>query len=220
MTLKEWYRSNYHSNDDSEKLTEVLDTLDHRLKDLHQEGSFVVSFDPASIEVEDEEQLIATFLNVKQVSQEFHERKRQFPANNIDFKDFFDKYRQENIYMLAVLDVGLYLGVVDRLLNRDVLRDNFANYEYLLPPSRKDYYQHVIAYEKPDLYQDDFIDMKNGGNDKGKGEGLAKVLTTSHAKLYAESDDEMGHANALILLAFVILVFLLSVVGYLVFIRK
>lgn len=198
MTLKEWYKI-YGS--DTERLTRILDKLDVAMKKCHERGLYVLNFDPKNISV--------NFPN-----EDSDEEIVSFPITSACPAGLEEKCRIQNIYMLAALDIGLYTGFIDNLLNIGVIRDNFERCASLLPEDRRDYYRHVIVYEKPE-YQFDFFAARQEGNADSNSKSLGLVKSTPYGKLYANQDTR-GRVNTLGLSTFIVAILLIIVIIYII----
>jgi hypothetical protein len=106
------------------------------------------------------------------------------------------------------------------MFNFEVLRDNFDQYAFLLPEDRRDYYQHVLVYGKPE-YQVDYYIARQGGSESSNSNsmGLSKVKETPYGKLYA-SQEEAGRVNVLGLFTFIVAILLITVIGWILFLLK
>lgn len=174
------YINYVHSDDDYRKL---FINMDKTLKYLHENGYYVISFQPIDI----------CLLNNTN-----NEIKYEKIVKENSLADL-EKFKEKNIYMLSFLQVGIYSKTLDKL-TPDMLRDNFDAIASFVPVSDVAYYRGVLL-RNSHIYFSDYENQRaskeienysdlNGENGNSIG-GKRHVLSNGHNLLNNAVNDKI-----------------------------
>ena len=165
-TLDEYTKS-YHDNDEYTRLFYVMDST---MKYLHDNGYYVINFNPKNIIVGFNNDT-CNFVNF----------------NSIDVIDD-DKTNKvnNNIYNLAFLEIGL-LSETLNYLRPDFLKQNFSQFKIFIPENLVNYYQ-MILVNGGHHYLSEYLEVKNKQEITKLTKSLEEEGGTSRGKSYVKSN--------------------------------
>lgn len=156
------------------------------MKYIHSCDYYISSFNPDDIKIN----------NVEKLSPIQYDKLEKNSNGN-------EELINNNIHNLAVLQVATYTGLLSYInLNdkkyTDFLKENFNEYESLLPEEDVRYFEGVIK-RGSFVYYSDFVNRKNelemerleqDLSEGGASRGIQKVKTTAAGMMYADADSE------------------------------
>ena len=132
-TLKDWVTSGQSIND----LRQLNYNMSYVLKELNKNDVYVKTFNPREISFDDQNLYPIEF-------------------SSIDVSNDIAKDRDNNIYNLSFLFVGLYSDMLD-ILKPEFLKENFEQFKPFLPPEDVSYFNGIVTKEYR-VYYNDYID--------------------------------------------------------------
>ncbi len=139
IRLKNWT----DNNPSLEKRRKTFYNMSKTMKYIHSKGYCVKTFNPNEIKIINENKLSPIQYNTL-VKPKPHEA---------------DAMKQEDIYNLAFLQIGIYAGMTN-VLRDEFLKENFKEFEVFLHEDDIPYYKGVIT-RNAHVYYSDYIDTKN-----------------------------------------------------------
>lgn len=178
MKLRDWLK--YESNE--EQMQKLFYNMSTTMKYIHSYDYYINNFNPSEIEINNSQTLSPIQFN--QLNK----------MENDDDADLINK----NIYILALMQVGVYTHTLDTL-NAQFVKNNFQEFEVFLPEDDVAYLRGVIQRNMP-VYYCDYVNENNkkkienleqeAGIDQGvsKGVGIQKTKATSIGVAFADKD--------------------------------
>ncbi len=211
VRLKRWI----NSNPGFDKRRKVFYNMSKTMKYIHSKGYCIKTFNPNEIRIIDENKLSPIQYNtlIKPKPNEL------------------EKMRQEDIYNLAFLQIGIYADMIN-VLRPEFLKEKFQEFEIFLHEDDIPYYKGIVI-RNAHVYYSDYIDTKNerdiaklreetGANKKISSHQKTKSTASGRAmvdketkRLYSPIDKpEAAYVSFLILpIAMIILGIVLSLIA-------
>ena len=214
VKLKDWVSSNTNV----ESMRKLNYNMSKTMKYIHKKGYCIKTFNLRQIEI----------LNPETLSPIQYNTLIKPKSNDLE------RMKQDDIYNLAFMQIGIYSGMLDNL-NPKFLKENFQEFEIFLPEDDIPYYRGIIT-RGARVYYFDYIDEKNkrdinklqeetsssnGKNisfQKSKSTAVGRAMVDKKTKeLYSSIDKpEAAFVNFLILpIAMVVLGIILSIIALL-----
>ena len=139
VKLKDWVSS----NSNLENMRKLNYNMSKTMKYIHEKGYCIKTFNLKQIEI----------LNLETLSP------IQFNTLIKPKSSDLERMKQDDIYNLAFMQIGLYSGILDNL-NPRFLKENFKEFEIFLPEEDVPYYRGIIT-RGARVYYFEYIDEKN-----------------------------------------------------------
>lgn len=214
VKLKDWVSS----NSNLENMRKLNYNMSKTMKYIHEKGYCIKTFNLKQIEI----------LNLETLSP------IQFNTLIKPKSSDLERMKQDDIYNLAFMQIGLYSGILDNL-NPRFLKENFKEFEIFLPEEDVPYYRGIIT-RGARVYYFEYIDEKNKRDiiklqeetnssnskmasfQKSKSTAVGRALADKRTKeLYSSIDKpEAAFVSFLILpIAMIVLGIVLSIIALL-----
>lgn len=214
VKLKDWVSS----NSNIENMRKLNYNMSKTMKYIHEKGYCIKTFNLKQIEI----------LNLETLSP------IQFNTLIKPKSSDFEIMKQDDIYNLAFMQIGLYSGILDNL-NPRFLKENFKEFEIFLPEEDIPYYRGIITRGSR-VYYFEYVDEKNRRDiiklqeetnssngrmasfQKSKATAVGRAMADKKTReLYSSIDKpEAAFVSFLILpIAMIVLVIILSVIALL-----
>lgn len=197
ISLSEWTKDSRDLDVDSKSA--LFYRIDNTMKDLHKNGIYITNFDPNSIIIGDDK-IVFKNLNYYNTANR---------SSNI----------VNNIYSLAALTVGAYIGYIGPIHSekyRTYLKDNFNDYSYLFKKEDIPYYEDVLKEGHYSYYSDYVNKLDNNQVLSGNSNSRQKSYSTQAGRAFTNSDD-VGNAafmNILLIPAMISFVTIIMIVTF------
>lgn len=177
----------YEAND--EQLSKLFYNMSVAMKYVHHYDYYIDNFDLSSITIENSDDLNPIrYQNI-----------RKMPTKSAD------ELITENIFVLALLQIGVYTGTIN-YLNSKFIQENFKEFENFLPSDDLPYLRGVIERRSP-VYYSDYVNEKNkreieklesetGINSiNSEGKGISKKKATEIGSAFADKETQKLYGN-------------------------
>ncbi len=176
---------------DEETRRKLFYNMSATMKYIHSYDYYISNFNPAEIEIKNIETLSPIQYNYISKMEEENE-----------------KLIQQNIEMLALMQVGIYTNTLEYLKASNIvyIKEHFQEFEQFLPEVDVPYLRGVIQRNSP-VYYCDFVKEKNKreitkleeatgvSSNNTKGIGIQKVKATEVGTALADKETEKLYSN-------------------------
>lgn len=183
IKVRDWF--SYETNE--EQLHKLFYNMSVTMKYIHSYDYYISSFNLSEIEIVNPDTLTPIKYNC---------------LDKLEVDDDFEKINR-NIYLLALLQVGVYTNTLNNL-NEKFIKENFNEFENFLPEKDVSYLRGVIQYNRP-VYYCDYVNEKNkreiealekeAGVDGSNAIGMKKVKSTSIGVAYADESTQSLYSS-------------------------
>jgi hypothetical protein len=178
ITLNEWLQG-YHTND---QLQNLFVNMDIAMKYIHNQGYYISSFALDRVTLLNQSIRQIKFQDLAPLPYDISEKKRIV---------------RDNIFMSAVLQVGLYAKCLQHFTMNTIpsLKENFQDFSIFLPPEDVPYYSGIIE-KGASVYYSEYVgerkkrDLQNLEKEvsSNSGESQGKSLVKTNGTNYTAED--------------------------------